>query len=74
MKDRTNSILSHVSRLYHRYGIKSVTMDDVARHLGIPRKTLYEHFRDKKDLVSRSWNRKHDQGCLEFSMHLNFAN
>jgi len=28
-----------------------VTMDDVAGHLGISKKTLYEHFADKEDLV-----------------------
>jgi AcrR family transcriptional regulator len=67
MKDRTNSILSHVSRLYHRYGIKSVTMDDVARHLGISKKTLYEFFRDKKDLVSQVLESEHVQHCEIFN-------
>lgn len=53
MDSRAQQILVQVSQLYQRYGIKSVTMDDVAKHLGISKKTLYEHFRDKEDLVKQ---------------------
>jgi hypothetical protein len=52
MDDKTLHILEQVRRLYHRYGIKSVTMDDVAKHLCISKKTLYQYFNDKEDLVS----------------------
>jgi TetR/AcrR family transcriptional regulator, cholesterol catabolism regulator len=51
MEGRTLHILEQVRELYGRYGIKSVTMDDVAQHLCISKKTLYEHFKDKEDLV-----------------------
>ncbi len=34
-------------------GIKSVTMDDVARKLGISKKTLYKYVDDKNDLVEK---------------------
>lgn len=34
-----------------KYGIKSVSMDDIARQLGISKKTIYQHFENKKDLV-----------------------
>jgi AcrR family transcriptional regulator len=44
-------ILVQVLRMYQRYGIKSVTMDDVAKKLCISKKTLYEYFGDKEDLV-----------------------
>lgn len=53
MNDKALKILEQVRKLYHRYGIKSVTMDDVARHLCISKKTLYEHFEDKEDLVGQ---------------------
>lgn len=39
--------------MYQKFGIKSVTMDDVSRELGISKKTLYQHFADKEELVSR---------------------
>lgn len=39
--------------IYARYGIKSVTMDDLARELGVSKKTLYEHFNDKEEVVRK---------------------
>ena len=53
MNPKALSILEQVGRLYHRYGIKSVTMDDVAMHLGISKKTIYGFFSDKEDLVKQ---------------------
>lgn len=44
-------ILIGAKELFYRYGIKSVTMDDVARELGISKKTLYQHIDNKKDLI-----------------------
>jgi AcrR family transcriptional regulator len=37
--------------LFMRFGIKSVTMDDIAKHMSISKKTIYQYFRDKNDLV-----------------------
>lgn len=36
-----------------KYGIKSITMDDVASELGISKKTLYQYVTDKDDLVGK---------------------
>lgn len=44
-------MIEKISELFHRYGIKSVTMDDVARELSISKKTLYEQFEDKSGLI-----------------------
>jgi TetR/AcrR family transcriptional regulator, cholesterol catabolism regulator len=44
-------LILKILELYTRYGIKSVTMDDVARELGVSKKTLYMHFTDKKEMV-----------------------
>lgn len=45
--------IKKILELYFKYGIKSVTMDDVARELGISKKTLYQYVDDKKDLVDK---------------------
>lgn len=37
-----------------RYGIKSITMDDVAKELGMSKKTLYQYVEDKDDLVRKT--------------------
>lgn len=54
MNEELKSILEKVNDLYQKYGIKSVTMDDVARELGISKKTLYQHVKDKQDLVEQA--------------------
>lgn len=49
IKDR---ILSAALTLFTRNGIKSVSMDDIATHLGISKKTLYKWFENKDQIVS----------------------
>jgi TetR/AcrR family transcriptional regulator, cholesterol catabolism regulator len=44
-------ILNRVAQVVLRYGIKSVTMDDLARELGVSKKTLYAHFGDKRKMI-----------------------
>ncbi len=48
-----NEILSKAFELYYKYAIKSVTMDDVARELGISKKTLYQYVSNKTELVEK---------------------
>ncbi|MEW6469197.1 MAG: TetR/AcrR family transcriptional regulator [Bacteroidota bacterium] len=48
-KDR---IIKGAEELFFRYGIKSVTMDDIARHLGISKKTIYRSFKEKDEIVN----------------------
>lgn len=52
MDDKHKNFFIKVFDLYNRFGIKSVTMDDVSRELGISKKTLYECITDKSELVS----------------------
>ena len=47
-KDR---ILQGAEELFFKYGIKSITMDDIAKHLAISKKTIYQFFSDKNELV-----------------------
>lgn len=53
MNDDIKNILLKVRELYLKYGIKSITMDDVASELGISKKTLYQYVTDKDDLVGK---------------------
>ena len=46
-------ILNSALALYSKYGIKSITMADLCRELGISKKTLYRHVRDKNDLLRK---------------------
>ncbi len=48
IKDR---ILLGAQELFFKYGIKSITMDDIAKHLAVSKKTIYQFFEDKNHLV-----------------------
>lgn len=56
MEEKKLHILKNVGKLYLKFGIKSVTMDDVAHEFGISKKTLYQYFNDKADLVNQVVN------------------
>jgi len=51
MTDKKKEIIDKVTGLYLKFGIRSVTMDDIVREVGISKKTLYQYFKDKSDLV-----------------------
>ena len=42
--------------LFMQYGLRSVSMDDIAYHLGISKKTIYQSFADKEALVEAVLN------------------
>ena len=45
-------ILEKAHELFIRYGIRSVSMDDIAAQTGISKKTIYQYYTDKDELVS----------------------
>jgi TetR/AcrR family transcriptional regulator, cholesterol catabolism regulator len=49
--DAKQRILLKAHELFNRYGIRSVSMDDIAAQLGMSKKTLYQYFVDKEELV-----------------------
>ena len=53
MNEKLEQILRQSASVFMRYGIKSVTMDDVCRELGISKKTLYQFVEDKADLINK---------------------
>lgn len=53
MNEQHEKFLKRSEELFMRYGIKSLTMDDVARELGISKKTLYQFVSNKEDLVRK---------------------
>ena len=44
-------ILHNAADLFLTYGFKSVTMDDISNHMGISKKTIYQHFSNKTTLI-----------------------
>ena len=48
---------------FMQYGFKTFTMDDLASKMGISKKTLYEHFPSKNDLVEAVLDYALDMSC-----------
>ncbi len=49
--DAVTKILTVAVDSFRQYGFKTITMDDIARKAGISKKTLYQHFTSKPDVV-----------------------
>ncbi len=49
-----NKILHTSFQLFTKYGVRSVSMDDIARELGMSKKTLYQYIDNKADLIKRT--------------------
>lgn len=60
MKER---IIEKTADMFMRYGVRSVTMDDIANRISISKKTIYQHFKDKKEVVSV---------CMEYLMEQDY--
>ncbi len=49
-KEKEN-LIQQATFLFMKYGIKSVSMDDISKELGISKKTLYTYVDNKRELV-----------------------
>jgi AcrR family transcriptional regulator len=61
-------IQSYAHDLMMQYGVRSVSMDDIARAAGISKKTIYQHYADKHELVQAVIREKiafNQQCCLQ---------
>ena len=64
--DAQTKILTVAVETFRQYGFKTITMDDIARKAGISKKTLYQHFSSKPDVVlgAVSWYQEHIHNLL----------
>lgn len=53
MMEEEQKILNGAMALFLQFGIKSNTMDDVARHIGVSKKTIYKYVSNKEDLLQK---------------------
>lgn len=54
MVDQKQRIVREAAAMFLEEGIKSVRMDDIAARLSVSKRTLYEMFADKNDLLEQS--------------------
>ncbi|QKZ11687.1 TetR/AcrR family transcriptional regulator [Spirosoma sp. KUDC1026] len=60
-------IWAEAERLFWQHGVRSVTMEDIARQLGISKKTIYQHFDDKEDILCQIMQSKVDADVAELN-------
>lgn len=53
MEKKQLEIIENAAEMFLKHGIKSVTMDDLAKGLGVSKKTIYKYFDDKDDLITK---------------------
>ncbi|MCH5243297.1 MAG: TetR/AcrR family transcriptional regulator [Lentimicrobiaceae bacterium] len=54
-----SQMLEQISDLFLKYGLRSTSMDDICRHLNISKKTLYQYFENKEQLVEEVFMMRH---------------
>lgn len=59
MSEQKKRIIKEAARMFRDMGLKSVRMDDIAMQLGVSKRTLYEMFGDKKELLEE---------CVRYNM------
>lgn len=65
--ENREKILTCAENLFRKYGTRSISMDDIAHHLSMSKKTIYESFADKDEIVNQiiSAFRKKLEGLIE---------
>ena len=56
-------ILHTSAELFMKHGFKSITMDDIAQHMAISKKTIYSHFSNKLAMVEAVVNNIFETVC-----------
>lgn len=63
-------IIEKTTELFFKYGLKGVTMDDIASSLGVSKKTIYQYYSDKDSLVDAVVQAEIDRGEMECNQFL----
>jgi AcrR family transcriptional regulator len=64
MDEKVDRILSESLRLFKKNGIRSVNMDDISKEMGMSKKTIYQYFANKTELVEKVLGYMHEQESM----------
>ncbi len=68
IESKRAELVRQASKLYWNYGIRAVTMDDIAQSMGMSKKTLYELISDKTALVELVLDKLRQEDVERFSV------
>ncbi len=54
MEPKLKQIIEGAIKLFKQYGLRSISMDEIAGSLGMSKKTIYQYVDNKDDLISRA--------------------
>lgn len=66
-------IIRKASELFCQYGIRSVSMDELASSLNISKRTIYETFKDKEEILLSVLSAKKAQRKADFELLVSHA-
>lgn len=62
--DTKQRIIEQASGMFFKYGIRGITMDEIAESLGMSKRTVYESFSNKEELLQECIEFKYQEGKL----------
>ncbi|MDM8160317.1 TetR/AcrR family transcriptional regulator [Labilibaculum sp. K2S] len=73
MNEQKINIITTSWALFFQYGIKSISMDDIASKMGMSKKTLYNYFSNKNELINEAceWDIKNPQFSFKSDQIIN---
>jgi len=66
MDSKYQEILSGAIQMFKQIGIRSVSMDDIAQELHVSKKTIYQYFKNKEELIVAMLKYRHDNDMITF--------
>lgn len=74
MNQKLITIIEGTIKLFKQYGLRSISMDEIAGSMGMSKKTLYQFVDNKDDLISRSIEYMIDKNACNENEEDNQAN
>lgn len=65
IKNQREWIVARSAEMFLRLGVKAVRMDDIAHELGISKRTIYELFSDKEELILQAMKHLYAERMME---------
>src|SRR4051812_8063703 len=62
-------ILVKAHELFNRFGFRRVTMDEIAMKTGMSKKTIYQYFENKDEIVNAVVDEHINRNCSVCEMH-----
>jgi len=74
MNTLKHNITQAASKLFHRSGVRNISIDEVCSELRISKKTFYQHFQQKEDLIGAVIEENKQQHFEKFEKNIKNKN